>query len=92
MCIKNGFIFDATQNYRAIPLPSPKTLWHAQTQSAWEIEREFSRNIHENELVTLGDLIDAQISSHEPAKARKLDKWNAGIDSMGSLLNLVGSM
>ena len=43
-------------------------------------------------LVNLGDLIDAQKADYTPATARKLDVWNAGVDNLGSLLNLVGSM
>jgi hypothetical protein len=42
--------------------------------------------------VTLGDLIDAQQSDYTPANAEKLDRWNAGVDNLGSLLNLVGAM
>jgi hypothetical protein len=43
-------------------------------------------------LVTLGDLVDLQRADYNPSNARKLDMWNAGIDNLGSLLNLVGSM
>ena len=43
-------------------------------------------------LVTLGDLIDLQRAAYTPLNARKLDLWNAGIDNLGSLLNLVGTM
>ena len=42
-------------------------------------------------LVTLGDLIDAQKSGYMLSNAQKLDKWNAGVDNLGSLLNLVGT-
>lgn len=41
---------------------------------------------------TLGDLIDAQQSVDTPSNAQKLDRWNAGVDNLGCLLNLIGSM
>ena len=43
-------------------------------------------------LESLGDLIDAQQLDYTPLNAQKLDKWNAGVDNLGSLLNLVGNM
>jgi hypothetical protein len=68
------------------------SLWEAPTQSAWESEYEASRICQMTGLVTLGDLLDAQKSDYTPSNARKLDKWNAGVDNLGSLLNLVGTM
>ena len=92
VCVKNGNTCDASQSYRTIPLPSPKSLWEAPTQSAWESEYEASLTFQTSGLVTLGDLIDVQQSDYTPSNARKLDKWNVGVDNLGSLLNLVGTM
>lgn len=92
MCIKTGNIYDASQGYRSLQLPSPKSLWEATTQSAWESECEATRTFQMSGLVTLGDLIDVQQSDYTPSNAKKLDKWNAGVDNLGSLLNLVGAM
>lgn len=92
ICIKTGLNLDPSQSYRSIPLPSIKCLWEAPTQSAWESEYEASRILQTNGLDTLGDLLDAQKLRHLPRNARKLDVWNAGVDNLGSLLNLVGAM
>ena len=92
VCTKNGNICDASQSYKTLPLPGPKSLWEAPTQFAWESEYEACHVFQPNGLGTLGDLIDAQQSASIPANARKLDKWNAGADTLGCLLNLVGSM
>jgi hypothetical protein len=88
----NGSIWDASKSHRAVPLPSPKSLWEASSKSAWEFEYAACRNLHSSGLVTLGDLIDAQQSSHIPSNARKLDKWNAGTDNLGCLLSLIGTI
>lgn len=92
MCVKNGDVCDASRSYRTLPLPSPKALWEAHTQSAWESEYEACCIFQTSGLVTLGDLIDAQRSDYTPSNARKLDKWNAEVDNLGCLLNLVGTM
>ena len=92
MCVKNGNVCDTSQSYRNILLPCPKSLWEAPTQSAWESEYEACRIAQTGGLVTLGDLIDAQQSDYTPSNARKLDRWNAGADNLGCLLNLVGGM
>jgi len=92
MCVKNGNVCDASQSYRNILLPSPKSLWEAPSQSVWESEYEACRVSQTSALVTLGDLIDAQQSDYTPSSTRKLDRWNAGVDNIGCLLNLVGGM
>ena len=92
VCIKNGNIWDPSRSYRVLPLPCPKNLWEAPTQAAWEAEYEVCQMSQTTHLSTLGDLIDAQQSEHTPWNARKLDQWNAGVDNLGCLLNLVGSM
>ncbi|ETI21809.1 hypothetical protein G647_05878 [Cladophialophora carrionii CBS 160.54] len=92
VCIKTGVACDPTGSYRSIPLPGPKSLWKASTQSAWEVEYEASRMLHVKGLVTLGDLVDIQRSPYTPLNSGKLDVWNARIDNLGSLLNLVHTM
>ncbi|EXJ79568.1 hypothetical protein A1O3_07847 [Capronia epimyces CBS 606.96] len=92
VCVKNGVSCDASQSYRSLPLPSSKSLWEAPTQSAWEAEYKGSRIFHHSGMVTLGDLLDVQQAPYMPSNIRKLDLWNAGIDNLGSLLNLVGTM
>ena len=92
VCVKAGVPCDPTESYRSIPLPAPKSLWEASTQEAWELEYDASRMLQLSGLVTLGDLIDLQRAEYTPANARKLDVWNAGIDNLGALVNLVGSM
>lgn len=92
ICVKTGLVCDASQSYRTLLLPSPKSLWEAPTQSAWESEYEASRILQTSGLVTLGDLIDVQQSDFLPSNAQKLDKWNAGVDNLGTLLNLVSTM
>lgn len=92
VCVKRGVPCDPSESYRNVPLPGPKSLWEASTPSCWEMEYEASRMLHFSGLVTLGDLVDLQRSEYTPSNARKLDMWNAGVDNLGSLLNLVGSM
>lgn len=67
-------------------------MWEAPTGNAWKLEQETCRMLQTNGLITLGDLIDAQQSEYTPSNARKLDMWNAGVDTLGCLLNLIGSM
>jgi hypothetical protein len=81
-----------SQSYREITLPSLKSLWEAPSHAAWAEEYEASYSLQRSGLVTLGDLIDAQRSSYSRSNAQKLDKWSAGVDNLGSLLNLVNTM
>lgn len=92
VCVKNGYTCDTSKSYRHLPLPCPKSLWEAPTHSAWESEYEASHSSQMSGLGTLGDLIDIQQSDNTPSNARKLDIWNAGVDNLGSLLNLVSAM
>ncbi|KAF2495287.1 hypothetical protein BU16DRAFT_385713 [Lophium mytilinum] len=92
ICIKTGIPCDPSQSYRFLPLPGLKSLWDAPTESAWELEYEATRILHTSGLETLGDLIDAQNSRYSPSNAQNLDKWNAGVDNLGALLNLVSTM
>jgi hypothetical protein len=87
-----GNVYDASQSYRSLQLPSPKSVWEAKSQGAWEMECEATRAFQMSGLVTLGDLIDAQQCDYTSSEARKLDEWNARVDNLGSLLNLVGGM
>ena len=92
VCVKNGNVWTASPSYRNLRLPSPKTLWEAPTPPAWEAEYEACRLYQSGGLATLGDLIDAQRSDYTPSNAQRLDRWNAGVDNLGCLLNLVGTM
>jgi hypothetical protein len=92
VCIKTSNTFDTQQSYLHLQLPSSKSLWEASTHVAWESEREATRIFQMSGLVTLGDLINAQQSEYTSSNAYKLDNWNAGIDNLGTLLNLVGAM
>ncbi|KIW67837.1 hypothetical protein PV04_07061 [Phialophora macrospora] len=92
VCVKTGVACDPSGSYRSIPLPGPKSLWEASTQSAWELEYEASRMLHVRGPVTLGDLVALQRSAYTPSNAGKLDVWNARVDNLGSLLNLVHTM
>ncbi|KAF2151445.1 hypothetical protein K461DRAFT_295500 [Myriangium duriaei CBS 260.36] len=92
ICVKAGVVCDPHETCRDLMLPGPRALWETSTQPSWEAELELSRPLQASGLVTLGDLIDAQTSSHLLFSGQKLDKWNSGIDTLGSLLNLVGPM
>lgn len=85
-------MFDTAQSYLNLQLPCSRSLWEAPTHVAWESERETIRTFQMSGLVTLGDLISAQQSEYTTSNANKLDSWNAGIDNLGTLLNLVGAM
>jgi hypothetical protein len=91
VCVKTGIVCDPSQSYRHIPLPSSKYLWEAPTQAAWEKEQEAYRMLP-GELLTLGDLMDAQSNGFSPPHSHRLDKWNAGVDGVGVLLNLARNM
>lgn len=92
VCVKSGIICDLSQSYRTIPLSSPKSLWEARTSAIWESGYEADRTCQSHGLATLGDLIELQRSNYTATNARRLDQWNAGVDNLGSLLNLVGTM
>ncbi|GAB7344352.1 hypothetical protein MBLNU457_2214t1 [Dothideomycetes sp. NU457] len=88
VCIKSGVPCDPSQSYRNLPLPCIKSLWEASTRDTWAAEVESSRILQSSGLSTLGDLLDTQASASSMSSALKLDKWNAGADTLGSLLNL----
>jgi len=88
VCIKSGVPCDPSQSYRNLPLPSMKSLWEAPTKEKWAAELELSHILQSSGLSNLGDLLDTQASASTMSSARKLDRWNAGVDTLGSLLNL----
>jgi hypothetical protein len=92
VCIKTGNVIDTAQSYRNLQLPCSKSLWEAPTHVIWESEREATRTFQLSGLITLGDLIDAQQADYTPSNANRMDSWNAGVDNLGILLNLVGTM
>ncbi|KIW20786.1 hypothetical protein PV08_01364 [Exophiala spinifera] len=93
-CVKTGGICDSSGSTRNMPLPGPKSIWEATSQTSWETEYAANRTLQmDHGLLTVGDLIDTQNSAcSNPASARKLDCWNAGIDNAGFLANLIGCM
>jgi hypothetical protein len=48
--------------------------------------------LHVRGPVYLGDLVDLQRAAYTPSNAEKLDVWNARVDNLGALLNLVHTM
>lgn len=92
ICVKTGRPVDTTHSYRILLLPSPKAVWEAPAQLSWHYEYEASRVTRICGLSTIGELLDAQELSHLTSNSRKLDKWNADIDNLGFLLNLIAPM
>ncbi|GAM91293.1 hypothetical protein ANO11243_093410 [Dothideomycetidae sp. 11243] len=88
----SGLAYDPMQSYRTIPLPGPKLLWEARTRAAFDKEFSAGGVLRSSGLISLGDLMDAQQSSHLADSAQKLDRWNASVDNLGLLLGLVGPM
>ena len=86
--ISNGLYCEVLEDYRMIPLPSPKAQWEASSHTGWENELEFNSNT----LWTFGNLLDAHKWSNEPLSAQRLDSWNARIDNLGSLMNIATSI
>jgi hypothetical protein len=92
VCAKTGTPCESTQRFRALPLPSHKSIWEANTHSVWQSEYDRWGMIHSRDLSRFGDLIDAHKRAGDMANARKLDAWNAGADSLGILLNIATAM
>lgn len=90
-CVRTGTPCETTQRFRALPLPSHKSLWEASTHSAWQSEYDALSTMHSRGLSRLGDLIDAHERAGDIANARRLDVWNAGADGLGILLNMVAA-
>lgn len=92
VCVKTGTPCETTQSFRALPLPSHKSLWEANTHSVWQSEYDAWCTMHSRGLSRFGDLIDAHKLAGDMANARRLDVWNAGADSLGILLNIATAM
>ncbi|KPM45832.1 hypothetical protein AK830_g686 [Neonectria ditissima] len=86
--IKTGLSCDIINEFRAPPLPSPKSLWEARTRSTWLSEYEMYKSMPRNGLEVFGDLIDACKQSEVGSNRLKLNVWNAQSDSLGILLSL----
>ena len=92
VCIKTGVACDVIDGFRSLPLCSPKSLWEAQTPSAWQSEYDLYKSMPRMGLDVFGDLIDACKQSDGGSSKLKLDAWNAKIDNLGFLLRLSAMM
>ncbi|KAI1660607.1 hypothetical protein F4813DRAFT_298788 [Daldinia decipiens] len=79
-------------NYRALPLPSPDSLWSARTRAQWENARTIHIERNKSSLRTFGDLIDARLSPHNSDRGQELNRWYANCDKLGLLLTLATAM
>lgn len=77
----------STEHWRALPLPSPKTLWEARDEEEWERERSAAAAHTDNTLHSFGDLLD-QCDLHDVRSRKRMDVWHTGIDSLGLMLGL----
>lgn len=72
-----------------MPLPAPRSLWEARSETEWR-EECLETEVNSSEtLMTIGDLVDAKRAGahHVPA----LSRWFAECDSLGHLLGLAVS-
>lgn len=77
----------STEHWRALPLPSSKTLWEARGEEEWELERSAATAHIDNTLQSFGDLLD-HYDLHNGQSRKRMDVWHTGIDSLGLMLNL----
>jgi len=83
---------DAFYEFAELPLCSPKILWEAKTRADWEAEYTAYSAGYDTGMHTLGMLMDAHSRGHEDiSKSSLLDLWNARIDNLGELLNIMTS-
>ena len=92
VCAKTGTPCESTQRFRALPLPSHKSIWEADSHTVWQSEYDIWGTTYSRGLSRFGDLIDAHKRASDKSHARKLDAWNAGADSLGILLNIATGM
>jgi hypothetical protein len=90
--IKTGAPCEAIDDFRALPLSSPKSLWEARTRSAWQSEFDVYKSTQRTDLAVFGDLIDAYKQSDTALNKLRLDTWNANADNLGNLLSLSATM
>lgn len=88
VCIKTGVPCDVIDNFRVLPLSSPKSLWEARTRSTWQSEYEIYKSTQGIDLDVLGDLVDTCKYTDVGSNRLKLDTWNAKADNLGILLSL----
>jgi len=73
-----------------IPLASTKSMWLAQTTSAWEDEyKKYLSVRHGTQMPTVGGLREAYGAStndHESDLVKDLSNWSKDVDDLGSLL------
>jgi hypothetical protein len=87
--VQNGLECNNVNAVRLLRLPSSRLQWEANSAAIWEQRAGMSSN---DNLQTVGDLLDVHGHCEEPAHARKLDSWNAKTDQFGLLLNLAVDM
>jgi len=90
--LKTGDPCDDTDDFRALPLCSPKSLWEAKTRSAWQSEYDVYQSSQRMGMNVVGDLIDACKQSDMGSNRLKMDAWNANADNLGILLGLSAAM
>ncbi|KAI0844596.1 hypothetical protein F5Y00DRAFT_255898 [Daldinia vernicosa] len=90
--VKFGVMCPSISNYRALPLPSPDSLWSARTQAQWEAARVLYLERNNSSLRTFGDLVDARSSPHNSDRGQELNRWHASCDKLGLLLTLATTM
>ncbi|KAI2778174.1 hypothetical protein F4815DRAFT_478245 [Daldinia loculata] len=90
--LKFGVMCPSISNYRALPLPSPDSLWSARTRAQWETARVIHLERNKSSLRTFGDLIDARSSPHNSDRGQELNRWYASCDKLGLLLTLATTM
>lgn len=89
--IKTGVPCDTSENFRELPVSSPKILWEARDAAVWQLEYR-TLMARPEALRFFGTLIDCRVKTGDRANARVLDLWNSDVDSIGYLLNLAVSM
>lgn len=92
MDLKFGVTCPSVTNCRALPLPSPASLWSARTRGEWEASRKCHGERSLDSLRTFGDLLDARSSPPDSDRGRQLDRWHATCDKLGLLLTLATTL
>jgi hypothetical protein len=91
--INTGVPCSTAELFREIPLCSARTVWEARTEASWDLEYQlYTMNAKGFNILTLGNLMDAQDSTTDPLMSQALDNWNANTDSLGVLVCAALSM
>ncbi|KIW48328.1 hypothetical protein, variant [Exophiala oligosperma] len=68
-----------TNNFMALPLPSPRHAWEARSDSVWSAA--YADSFETDRLMTFGDLVKETRFS-----TKRLDEWHCSIDYLGLIL------